>query len=322
MNSGYAMPTSALSRIDLNLLVALQVLIEERNVTRAAERLFVTQPAMSKTLQRLRDLFDDDLFVRSGRELVPTPRTLELQELLPELLGELEGMVKPREFDPASDSGVIYLATPEFIAVQMVPMLTWELSAEAPAFSLSVSSNMEDFPEQMRNGELDFVLGVERNMSKEYVVTPVGGFAPAVWMRHGHPLAGEDLTLEKVLRYPFIQYFLLLTPEKASPAVETRFDKTIAKLGLKRKKALVTDQLMTALNALQTSDCLMLSTEDDLKAEAEFYEIVRKPYPPELEVDDFIPVVLFQHRRTLKSPMHEWFKARLMAVVERVRTSY
>src|SRR5690606_16857584 len=173
----------------------------------------------------------------------------------------------------------------EFIAVQLVPILTWELSAEAPRFSLSVSSNLENFPDQMRDGELDFVLGVDRKMSKEYTVTPVGGFSPAVWMRHGHPLAGEELTLEKVLKYQFIQYFLLLAPERASPAVETRFDKSIAKQGLKRKKALVTDQLMTALSALQTGDCLMLSTEEDLKAEAEFYEIVRKPYPPELEVD-------------------------------------
>jgi DNA-binding transcriptional LysR family regulator len=106
------MPTSVLSRVDLNLLVSLAILLEERSVTRAAERLFITQPAMSKTLQRLRDLFDDELFIRSGRELVPTPRALEMQELLPELLGELEGIVKPREFDPASDSGVIYLATP------------------------------------------------------------------------------------------------------------------------------------------------------------------------------------------------------------------
>ncbi|MAT52415.1 MAG: LysR family transcriptional regulator, partial [Porticoccaceae bacterium] len=274
------------------------------------------------TLQRLRILFDDELFVRSGRELVPTPRALELQAHLPEVLGDLEALVMPREFDPQTDSGTIYLATPEFIAVQIVPMLAWELSAEAPGFSLSVSSNMENFPEQMRNGELDFVLGVDKKMSKEYLVTPVGGFSPAIWMRHGHPLASEELTLEKVLEYPFIQYFLLLTPEKLSPAVETRFDKTIAKMGLKRTKALVTDQLMTALNALQTSDCLMLSTVDDLKAEAEFYEIVRKPYPPELEADDFIPVVLFQHRTTQKSPIHDWFKKRLMDVVERVRTSY
>lgn len=316
------MTTSALSRIDLNLLVALQLLIEERNVTRAAERLFITQPAMSKTLQRLRDLFDDDLFIRSGRELVLTPRTLELQARLPEMLQDLEALVKPREFDPHTDSGVIYLATPEFIAVQIVPMLTWELSGEAPQFSLSVSSNMENFPEQMRKGELDYVLGIDKKMSKEYTVTQVGGFAPAIWMRHGHPLAGEELTLEKVLQYPFIQYFLLLTPERLSPDVETRFDKTIAKLGLKRKKFLITDQLMTALNALKTSDCLMLSTVDDLKAEAEFYEIVRKPYPPELEADDFLPIVLFQHRRTHKSAMHEWFRGRLMDVVERVRTTY
>ena len=64
------MPVDTLSRIDLNLLVAMQVLLEERNVTRAAERMFVTQPAMSKTLLRLRTAFDDPLFTRSGRGLV------------------------------------------------------------------------------------------------------------------------------------------------------------------------------------------------------------------------------------------------------------
>ncbi|HSF82215.1 MAG TPA: LysR family transcriptional regulator, partial [Anaerolineales bacterium] len=71
------MDTKILARIDLNLLVALQVLIEEQSVTRAAERLYITQPAMSKTLQRLRELFDDPLFIRSGRGLIPTPRTAE-----------------------------------------------------------------------------------------------------------------------------------------------------------------------------------------------------------------------------------------------------
>ncbi len=63
-----------LLRIDLNLLVALQVLLEERNVTRAAERLSVSQPALSKTLQKLRETFDDELFTRTAHGLIPTPR--------------------------------------------------------------------------------------------------------------------------------------------------------------------------------------------------------------------------------------------------------
>jgi DNA-binding transcriptional LysR family regulator len=319
MNQGYDMPVNSLSRIDLNLLVALEVLLEERNVTRAAERLFITQPAMSKTLQRLRVLLDDELFIRSGRELVPTVRAQELLVRLPALLVEVEDVVAARSFDPLLDAGSVHLATPEFVAVQLVPHLTWELAGEAPQFSLSISNKLENYQHQLRVGELDFVVAVDTKLPDEFVATPVGGFAPAIWMRRGHPLAEEQMTLEKMLQYPFIQYFLLQASERVSPQADTRFDKTIAEQGLKRRKVLVTDQLMTALYALESSDCLMLATADDLKVETRMFEIVRKPYPDDIAHDSFIPVSLFQHRRTLQSSMHRWFKERLLEVMDEVR---
>lgn len=315
------MTINTLSRVDLNLLVALQVLLEERNVTRAAERLYITQPAMSKTLQRLRILFDDELFIRSGRELVPTERARELLDRLPTLLTDIEDVVSVRSFDPRQDSGFVHLATPEFVAVQLAPNLIWELAGEAPGFSLSISNKLENYQQLLREGDLDFVVAVDSKLPDEFVATPVGGFSPAVWMRKGHPLASEDLTLRKMLDYPFIQYFLLQAAERISPQADTRFDKTIAEQGLSRRKVLVTDQLMTALYALQTSDCLMLATADDLKMEAGMFEIERKPYPDDIAHDSFIPVSLFQHRRTLQSSMHRWFKDRLLGVMDKVRES-
>lgn len=313
------MTVNSLSRLDLNLLVALHVLLEERNVTKSAERLFITQPAMSKTLQRLRNLFDDELFIRSGRELVPTTRALELRARVPVLLSEIEDVIAGKTFDPKADVGVAHLATPEFVAVQLAPMLTWELAGEAPYFTLAISSKLENYQQHLRDGDLDFVLAVDAKLPDEFVATPVGGFSPAIWMRKGHPLASETLTLKKMLQYPFVQYFLLWASQRVTPAADTRFDKTIAELGLKRRKVLVTDQLMTALYALQTSDCLMLSTADDLKMEASMFEIVRKPYPDDIAHDSYIPVSLFQHRRTLQSSMHRWLKARLLSVTEKVR---
>ena len=74
------MDTRELAKIDLNLLIALQILLEEKNVSRAAERLFITQPAMRKTLSRLRQVFDDALFTRSGHGMQPTPRATELEK--------------------------------------------------------------------------------------------------------------------------------------------------------------------------------------------------------------------------------------------------
>ena len=88
------MDTRELSRIDLNLLISLQVLLEERNVSRAAERLFITQPAMSKTLSRLRQVFDDPLFTRSSHGMQPTPRALEVAGDLSVILAEIGRLVR------------------------------------------------------------------------------------------------------------------------------------------------------------------------------------------------------------------------------------
>jgi len=308
-----------LSRIDLNLLVALQILIEEQSVTRAAERLFITQPAMSKTLQRLRDLFDDPLFIRSGRGLVPTPRAVELEKQLPAVLSSVSDLVVQSQFDPLTYEGGIYIMVAEFIAVQVLPSLTQRLINEAPFMSLRVKGESDTKKRELEDGELDFAIEIARQYGDEYHVTPLGYFTPAVWMRAVHPLADkEKLTLKDMLEYPFIQYSLLRSRSSAS-ADDTRFDRQLTKRGLKRKKALVTAQLMTAMDALWQTDCLMMATMHDLKIEGETYGIVRKPYPEELEFDSTVPVVLVQHARTIKSPAHQWVKEQIIGIVREIQ---
>jgi DNA-binding transcriptional LysR family regulator len=308
-----------LSRIDLNLLVALQILIEEQSVTRAAARLFITQPAMSKTLQRLRELFDDPLFIRSGRGLVPTPRAVELEKQLPVVLSSVSDLVVQSQFDPLTYEGEIYIMTAEFIAVQVMPSLTQRLINEAPFLSLRVKGESDTKERELEDGELDFAIEIARQHGDEYHVTPLGHFTPAVWMRAVHPLADkEKLTLKDMLEYPFIQYSLLRSRSAAS-ADDTRFDRQLMKRGLKRKKALVTAQLMTAMDALWQTDCLMMATMHDLKIEGETYGIVRKPYPEELEFDSTVPVVLVQHARTIKSPAHQWLKEQVISIVREIQ---
>ena len=307
-----------LSRVDLNLLVAMQVLLEERNVTRSAERMFITQPAMSKTLLRLRNAFDDPLFTRSGRGLVPTPRALEIQRQLPEILNSVSQVLEKQEFDPATRETSIHIVAPEFMAVQAVPELTRLLQVESPGISLALSNIDDTYEQMLESGEIDFALEVKKPLPKDFIVTPLGDLRPAVWMRKGHPLSDRNPTLDEMLEYPFIQYFLLIA-DKVSPNTESRFDRMLHELGRKRNKALTTDQLMTALDTLNSSDCLMMGTMDDLKQEGEYYEIVRKPYPKEIEHYPEIPAVLVQHRRTLNSPTHNWVKEKILNIVQGLR---
>ncbi len=312
------MTIDTLSRVDLNLLVAMQVLLEERNVTRAAERLFVTQPAMSKTLLRLRKVFDDPLFTRSGRGLVATPRALDIQAQLPEILNNVSQVLEKREFDPATCTSAIHIVAPEFMAVQTIPELSSTLQDQAPGLALAVSNIDESYAQLLESGEIDFAFEIKKTLPKDFVTTALGDFRPAVWMRKGHPLSGHDPTLEEMLEYPFIQYFLLIA-DKVSPSTESRFDRVLNEMGLKRKKALITDQLMTALDTLNSSNCLMMATMDDLKQEGEYYQIIRKPYPKEIEYYPEIPAVLVQHRRTINSPVHSWVKEIILGVVQGIR---
>jgi DNA-binding transcriptional LysR family regulator len=312
------MDAKLLSRIDLNLLVALQILLEEQSVTKAADRLFITQPAMSKTLQRLRELFDDPLFIRSGRGLVPTPRAAELEKQLPVVLSSVSDLVAQTEFDPLAYEGEISIMTAEFIAVQVMPTLTNRLINESPFMSLLVKGESDGKARALEDGGLDFAIEIARPYSEEFHVTPLGHFTPAVWMRAVHPLANkENLTLKEMLAYPFVQYSLLRSGSSSS--AETRFDRQLTKLGLKRKKALVTAQLMTAMDVLWQTDCLMMATMHDLKIEGETYGIVRKPYPKELEFDSTVPVVLVQHARTIKSPVHQWVKQKIVGIVRDIQ---
>lgn len=297
----------------------MHVLLEERNVTKSAQRLFVTQPAMSKTLSRLRILFNDPLFTRSGRGLVPTPRALEIAQALPDVLNSVSTVLQNLDFHPETYVGAIQIVGPEFMAVQLVPELSSVLRTEAPGLTLALSNTSDTSIQELESGEIDFILEVEKKLSGDFIVTPLGNFTPAVWMRRGHPLAEQNPALEQILEYPFVQYYLLIA-DKVSPLTESRFDKTLAAMGLgTRKKALVTDQLMTALSTLHSTDCLMLATTDDLEQERSFYDIVRRPYPGDIDHDPIIPAVLVQHMRTINSPVHNWIKARMLDIVKGIQ---
>jgi DNA-binding transcriptional LysR family regulator len=137
------METRDLARIDLNLLIALQVMLEERNVSRAAERLFITQPAMSKTLSRLREVFDDPLFTRSSHGMRPTPRALDLAAELETVLQGIQQLLAGHDFDPGVYRGEITIAISEYIGVWLLPPLINRLAFLAPRLTVKTITRVE-----------------------------------------------------------------------------------------------------------------------------------------------------------------------------------
>jgi DNA-binding transcriptional LysR family regulator len=281
-----------LSRLDLNLLVSLQALLEEKSVTRAAQRLFITQPAMSRVLQRLRHQLDDPLFTRTGNELVPTPKARDLQMRLPRLLENILEIVSEGEFDPAAYVGEITIAVPEFVAISLVSELTKVVTQYAPGVILSISSETDTVEGELADGVLDFAIDIEKGITEDI----------------------SARNLDEILEYPFVQYYLLIS-KRVSARTDARFDRVLRDLGRKRKKAMVTNQLMTAMETVCDTDCLMVAAKYGLTMEREMYRIVRKRYPAELPHEGTISLVLLQHKRTAGSPIHRWLADKIVGLI-------
>ena len=305
-----------LSRLDLNLLVSLQALLEEKSVTRAAARLFISQPAMSRVLQRLRYQLDDPLFTRTGNELVPTPKARDLQQRLPRLLDGILDMVSEGEFDPTTYVGEITIAVPEFVAISLISQLTKVITQYAPGLILSISSETDSVEGELADGVLDFAIDIEKTMTGDITTTPLAIFTPSIWMREGHPLAHkETVTLTEILEYPFIQYYLLIS-KRVSARTDARFDRALRELGLKRKKTLVTNQLMTAMETVCDTDCLMVAAKYGETMEREMHRIIRKRYPADIPHEGKIKLVLLQHKRTSGSPIHQWLSEKIVRLIQ------
>lgn len=152
--------------LDLNLLVAFDALIELRNVSRAAERLNMSQPAMTAALNRLREYFADDLFIQNGRRMAPTVLASTLQPQVQKVLADLQNLVATSGgFDPSSSERTFRLATSDFVAAVVVAPLVETLARIAPNIRLDMSPPNEMSKALLERGDLDLFITPEEFLS-------------------------------------------------------------------------------------------------------------------------------------------------------------
>ena len=197
----------SLMRMDLNLLKALYILLQERNVSRAADRLFVTPSAMSKTLHRLHEALNDPLLVRTQRGLMPTPRAEQLALLLQEAFSHLENCLVPSSFDPAQAQGKLRIAAPETFAIGAVPDLIPVLHNAAPKLHIESPHLEDDYLDGLADGSLDFVVYLDQEYPEGYVTHSFFSAKPMIWSRSGHPITRiPSLTLKDICSYPIVVF--------------------------------------------------------------------------------------------------------------------
>jgi DNA-binding transcriptional LysR family regulator len=295
-----------LGRLDLNLLVALEALIDEAHVTRAAERVGISQPAMSDALQRLRQHFGDELLVRVGRQYQLTALASELREPLHEMVQMAEGIVQRRErFDPATDARIFNVVASEYSAYVLIQPLLKRIACEAPGISLHLQRTSRGEPEKATS---DINLGLWPSHAAAELGLPSeilfhDRWVGAVW--DGNTELGAQMSLEDYMRLPHAVYQL------GSMGAYGIADRAMFDLNQSRKVQVTADSFVLLPLLLEGTPQVALIQERlgrKLAARANL-RLVEPLFetPPLAEA-------MYWHSRNTSDPAHRWLRAMLREI--------
>ncbi|CAN5327528.1 LysR family transcriptional regulator [soil metagenome] len=245
-----------ISRVDLNLLVVLDSIYTEGGITKAAEKLHLTQPAISHALARLRDLFNDPLFERQGHKMVPTPLAKRLIDPLRESLQQLGAILNDTQsFEPKIAKKRFVIGLRDFMESTVMPPLMQTLAAEAPDVELStVRVNRRSLESELASGALDVAVDVLLPLTPAVKYARVSMDGMAVVARQGHPVVDGSLDLEAYLS----QRHIMVTSRRQGPGFE---DIELRRLGYQRQVALRCQFYFGACRTVAHTDLLLTMPE-------------------------------------------------------------
>ncbi|ELM3753300.1 LysR family transcriptional regulator, partial [Aeromonas dhakensis] len=246
-----------LHQLDLNLLLAFDALMAQGSVTRAAETLFISQPAMSHALNRLRTFFGDPLLVRTPQGMLPTPRAQRLHLGVQQALRLLEQQLSDEEvFEPSQSKRRFVLCTTDYVECVLIPPLIQRLKRLAPGVTIEIRILRDTLPEaELASGEIDLVLGFDEYMQvpgylgkETWLTEPLAGLvradlpmtAPALAESGDDPtLPAERISLSQLIEMPHVFHSPLGTSEAS-------LDRYLKTLGFSRTISVNSQSYMSA----------------------------------------------------------------------------
>ena len=292
-----------LSRINLNLLVCLQALLEEKSVSRAALRLNLSQSAVSKNLAQLRRLIGDPLFTRTSHGLQPTYQAEQLQPELEKVLDQLWLLVQPSEFNPALCDRNFRVAFPETAGQKFIPFLLPALLEQAPGVQLTLNALKLDNLEGLMKGELELII-VPHDLDLGQGLVP-GLHRSELYqgelvclMREDHPVLDKEWSLDAYLGENHVNIGSLL----GGPVI---VEDELQRLGLKRTVRVAVDDFLTATVISESTDLIFTTSRSWADYACKRHKVVCKPFPLVLS-----PLIyhLYWHKRSHTDRGHQWLR--------------
>ena len=304
--------------LDLNLLRVFDAVMTEQNLTRAAGRLAMTQPAVSNALKRLRDSLGDELVIRTAHGVKPTPRAETLWPSVRRALAELEDAVSPTVFDPSQADETFRMAMSDGSASLWLPKLVRIIDSEAPDIKIRmVPLTTRDPRAQLLRGDIDLAIGFFPGVVSQLATmpdTPVrheqlySGQYVCV-MRKGHKLEKEKLTVDN---YCEASHLMVSPSGRARGLV----DDALTTLGRERQVRLTVNQFATAGRVVNNSDLIMVIPHHLIEATGMTDSLIVKalPFPmPDVNVD------MLWHERDNRRAAHKWLRQQMSEMTNKAR---
>jgi DNA-binding transcriptional LysR family regulator len=298
-----------LRSMDLNLLVALRALLDERHVSRAAEKAGLSQPGMSRALQRLRTMFQDPLLVKSEQGYELTPRAVAADSALSKVLSDIQYLVAPPSFDPAAAKGDIRIVALDYELVVLLPKIVTRIRNEAPGLNVwTIAPKMNaqeglDFS-PLINGDIHLILTAFRKTHSGLYQQRLLDETNICITAAAHPDAHQSLTSARFMRRDHV-WVNIIGPDPG------RINQTLAMHGLARSiKVSVPSFLLAAYTAATTEMMAILPYRVILPfLEKSLVATMKMPF-------DFPSYTVYQywHERYNKDPQHVWFRKLVLDV--------
>lgn len=309
------MPVMDMTGFDLNLLRVFAAIARERSVSRAGEQIAMSQPAVSAALNRLRHALDDQLFVRRGNDMVPTPRAEELIVPVQEALERLQGALQvKRTFDPGLVQRTCTLLGSDFVSMLVMPSLSERLAAAAPGLRLRLLEStrqdndrllLEDAADVVIEGPLELPDWISRQTLFQSQFTVIARRDHPRLREHGVE-PGDVLPLELFCELPHA----LRTVEGGMSGYT---DEALAQLGRVRTVSFVVPHFHAVLTAVARGRLIAVIPQRFADAFADGLGVAQYRAPIELPRPD---IQMYWHSRRDRDPLHRWLRAQIVAVLD------
>jgi DNA-binding transcriptional LysR family regulator len=305
-----------ISRVDLNLLVYLDVLLRECNVTRAAEELGISQPAMSNSLRRLRDLFNDPILVRTSDGMTPTDRALELQPMVRKVLSAAEQAILPKtEFEPSESNRIFRIMASDYTESTLLPVLLRQLRKQAPNIRLDIMTPSDVSFHDVERGKVDMVINRFDSLPQSFHQVHLWDDSFSCVMSVDNPVK-DRWNLESYLssKHVWVSKTGMGVGVGMTPDDVQRLgwvDEALSKQGVKRDISLFTRHYQVALLLAEQDDLIVTIPSMSAKSIANSDRVVILDPPFEIERMRLKMVwsPLLQH-----DPGHKWLRQLIKSV--------